>query len=285
MRNNRPPAIPLSRSEHRPRRMFSNAVGRIEARSVSGATQIDVFGEIGFDGLTDAAFQNQLRQARGGPVQLQINSPGGDPFTGAAIFNLLRDHPGGVKVQIIGLCASAASIIAMAADTVVMAPASLLMIHCAWCIAIGSADDFKEVYGFLDQVDAMLAETYQAKTGLEPDDIRDMMRAETWMNPDRAIELGFADEVDETQPAANVSFDLKNVYHNVPAGWQKPAQQAVQLSGPGDLEKILRKNRISQVAARKIVAGGYPALVDDGSAEIAALTARVAAATAKLKEL
>lgn len=131
------------------------------------------------------------------PVTVKINSGGGDPFAGLTVFNSLRAHGQPIKTQVLGLAASAASLIVMAGDEIEMAKASQIMIHRAAGGAIGSADDMRAMAAALDSVDATMGALYASRTGLTTAEVARLMTAETWMDPDRALALGFADSVME----------------------------------------------------------------------------------------
>ena len=157
------------------------------------AAVISIFEGIGDDtaNRVDAA----LREIGPRAVTVKINSGGGDPFAGLTVFNSLRSHGQPITTQILGLAASAASLIAMAGDEIQMAKASQIMIHRASGGAIGSADDMRAMAVALDSVDATMGALYAARTGLTTAEIARLMTAETWMDPERAIALGFADSV------------------------------------------------------------------------------------------
>lgn len=168
------------------------------ARVEDGDSAISVFDVIGADpwtgeGVTAKRVGAALRAIGTGDVVVNVNSPGGDMFEGLAIYNLLRAHPGEVTVRVMGLAASAASIIAMAGDRVEMGLGSFLMIHNSWGLVAGNQDDFREAAATFAEFDAAMAEIYSARTGRGADEIGAMMRAETWIRPETAIDLGFAD--------------------------------------------------------------------------------------------
>ena len=156
------------------------------------AATISVFDVIGLD-VTAARIAGALRAIGDKPVTVQINSPGGNAFDGLAIFNLLRGHTKPVTVQVLGLAASAASIVAMAGDTIQIARAAQIMIHRAQGGAMGDADMMRTMAGALDKVDSTIAGVYQARTGLPAAQVADMMAAETFMSSDDALAWGFAD--------------------------------------------------------------------------------------------
>lgn len=159
---------------------------------------ITMYDPIGYDwwtgdGVTAKRVSAALRTIGDSDVTVKINSPGGDVFEGLAIYNLLREHKGKVTVQVLGLAASAASFIAMAADEVQIARAGFLMIHNSWTMAAGDRNELREVADFLEQIDGTLADIYAVRTGDKADDIRKLMDVETWMGGSDAIEAGFAD--------------------------------------------------------------------------------------------
>lgn len=157
-------------------------------------TMFDIIGEDFWSGggVTAKKVASQLR-AIAGPVEVQINSPGGDMFEGIAIYNVLREHPHDVTVKVMGMAASAASIIAMAGDTVEIGAASFLMIHNCWVLAMGNRHDMRETAEFLEPFDAAMVDVYAARSGQKAEDIAKWMDAETFMSGSQAIERGFAD--------------------------------------------------------------------------------------------
>lgn len=162
-----------------------------------GDNVITIFEVIGEDwwtggGVTAKKVASQLR-AIAGPVEVQINSPGGDMFEGIAIYNVLREHPHDVTVKVMGMAASAASIIAMAGDTVEIGAASFLMIHNCWVLAMGNRHDMRETAEFLEPFDAAMVDVYASRSGQKAEDIAKWMDAETFMSGSQAIERGFAD--------------------------------------------------------------------------------------------
>lgn len=169
-----------------------------------GSVELDVLDVIGgmWDGITAKHVAGLLREHAGKPVKVRINSPGGSAAEGAAIYNLLAGHDAPVSVEVIGVAASAASLLAMAGKPVRMAENALMMIHDPWDMAIGSADDLRHTADVLDKDAQALAKTYARKTGKPVEDIRKMMLAETWLDADEAVAMGFADEVVGVSSAA-----------------------------------------------------------------------------------
>lgn len=139
-------------------------------------------------------------------VVVNLNSPGGDLFEGMTIYNLLREHKGSVTVKVLGVAASAASIIAMAGDEILIARAAFLMIHDTWVVAVGNRNDLRDIADTLEPFDAAMADIYAARTGLDAKKVGKMMDAETWIGGAAAVEQGFADVL---LPADEVKDDPK----------------------------------------------------------------------------
>ena len=146
------------------------------------------------DEVTPKLFKDELG-AGNGPITVWINSPGGDVFAAAQIYNMLMDYPYDVTVKIDGLAASAASVIAMAGTTVEMSPVAMMMIHNPATIAIGDSEEMKKAVKMLDEVKESIMNAYEIKTGLARDKISKLMDAESWFNAKKAMELGFADKI------------------------------------------------------------------------------------------
>mgnify|MGYP002512095882 CR=1 FL=1 len=146
------------------------------------------------DEVTPALFAKELN-AGSGNITVWINSPGGDVFAAAQIYNMLMDYKGNVTVKIDGLAASAASVIAMAGTTVQMSPVAMMMIHNPATIAIGDSSEMRKAIEMLDEVKESIMNAYEIKTGLSRSRISHLMNAESWFNAKKAVELGFADEI------------------------------------------------------------------------------------------
>ena len=146
------------------------------------------------DEVTPKMFKDDL-MAGSGNITVWINSPGGDVFAAAQIFNMLMDYTGQVTVKIDGLAASAASVIAMAGGDVYMSPVSMLMIHNPSTVAIGDSEEMLRAKALLDEVKESIINAYELKSGLSRTKLSHLMDAETWMNANKAIELGFADKL------------------------------------------------------------------------------------------
>lgn len=164
-----------------------------------GKNVITILDPIGADmfgnGVTARRIEAALRSLKGQDVVVHINSPGGDVFEGMAIYNLLRDHDGAVTVKVLGLAASAASIIAMAGDTIQIARAGFIMIHNAWALVVGNRHDMTETAAMLEEVDAAMVEVYAARSGMEPRELARMMDREAMVSGSSAVEKGLADSL------------------------------------------------------------------------------------------
>lgn len=146
------------------------------------------------DEVTPKLFKEELQSGEG-DITVWINSPGGDVFAAAQIYNMLMDYKGNVTVKIDGLAASAASVIAMAGTEVQMSPVAMMMIHNPATIAIGDSSEMKKAIDMLDEVKESIMNAYEIKTGLSRSRISHLMDAESWFNAKKAVELGFADKL------------------------------------------------------------------------------------------
>ena len=144
------------------------------------------------DDITPAIFNSELNSGSG-DVTIWLNSPGGDVVAAAQIYNMLIDYPGHVTVNIDGIAASAASVIAMAASTVAMSPVSMMMIHNPATLAIGDESELGRAIDMLASVKESIINAYQLKTGLSRAKLSKLMDAETWMDARAALDMGFAD--------------------------------------------------------------------------------------------
>ena len=146
------------------------------------------------DEVTPALFRDELSKVKG-DLTVWLNSPGGDVFAASQIYTMLRNHKGKVTVKIDGIAASAASVIAMAGTKVLMSPTAMIMIHNPATVAMGDHTDMRKAIEMLDEVKESIINAYEIKTGLSRTRLSHLMDAETWMDANKAVELGFADEV------------------------------------------------------------------------------------------
>ena len=146
------------------------------------------------DDVTPQLFKEELVSGSG-DITVWINSPGGDCVAAAQIYNMLREYEGSVTVKIDGIAASAASVIAMAGDKVLMSPVSMMMIHNPMTIAFGDSGEMQRAIDMLASVKDSIINAYELKTGLSRTKLAHLMDAETWMDAGKAVELGFADSI------------------------------------------------------------------------------------------
>lgn len=192
---------------------------------------ISIYDPIGFDpwtggGVTAKRIAAALRSIGKKNVVVNINSPGGDLFEGLAIYNLLRDHDGEVTVRVVGVAASAASIIAMAGDRVEVARAGFLMIHNSMVVVIGNRNDLRDAADWIEQFDDAMAGIYVARSEKDKKEIEKMMDKETWMSGEQAVDAGFADallpadmveEHEEEKPGASIrALDARLARRGIP---------------------------------------------------------------------
>jgi len=174
------------------------------------------------DDVTPQLFKEEL-MAGSGDITVWINSPGGDCVAAAQIYNMLMDYKGNVTVKIDGIAASAASVIAMAGTKVMMSPVSMLMIHNPMTIAFGDSGEMQKAIEMLGSVKDSIINAYEIKTGLSRAKLSHLMDAETWMDANKAVELGFADEImkrsdatkDVEAPAVSMLYSKANVVNSL----------------------------------------------------------------------
>lgn len=168
---------------------------RITNQTDPDEAEVMLYDEVGgWYGATADQFIADLRGITSPNIRLRVNSPGGQVFEGIAIANALRSHPATVVVQVDGIAASIASVIAMAGDRVEMAPNTMLMIHDASGLCMGNAADMEEMAELLDLISDNIADAYAAKAGGTRESWREQMRAESWFLPEDAVKAGLADE-------------------------------------------------------------------------------------------
>lgn len=203
------------------------------------------------DGITDKQFQKELSAlGKVTTINLRINSPGGDVFHGTTIYNLLKSHPARVVVDIDGLAASIASVVAMAGDEIRIAGNAMMMIHNPHGMAVGDSSEMKRVAALLDQVKVNLADTYAARTGNGRAQVQAWMDDETWLTADAAVQMGFADAVTQEQRVA-ACFQQLQAYRNLPPGLKLLQSSAAQPPARRDINTV----RIQQQYERLRAAG------------------------------
>lgn len=174
------------------------------------------------DDVTPKLFRDEL-MAGSGDITVWLNSPGGDCIAAAQIYNMLMDYKGSVTVKIDGIAASAASVIAMAGTKVLMSPVSTMFIHNPMTVALGNSDEMQKAIEMLQEVKESIINAYELKTGLSRAKLSRLMDAETWMDANKAVELGFADGIlqrsNETEnialPTASMMYSRVNVVNSL----------------------------------------------------------------------
>ena len=193
-----------------------------------GESDVYLSDEIGGWGVSSSAFIQDLRATDTGRINLHLNSPGGSAFDGVEIYNALMAHPASVHVTVDGMAASAASVIAMAGDTVTMSPGSSMMIHNAISGAIGNASDLRKTADLLDGVSKNIASIYAARTGQPVDHWQPLMDAETWFHGQEAVDAGLATAITKHPAradalAAVTRWNLTAIYQHAPKPPVRPA--------------------------------------------------------------
>jgi ATP-dependent Clp protease protease subunit len=244
---------------------------------------LDVIGQDWMgNGITAARVSGALRAIGKQDVTVEINSPGGDFFEGLAIYNALREHPMNVTVKVLGLAASAAAVIAMAGDTVMVPRAGFLMIHNVWVMAMGDQNDLREIADSLQPFDAVAADIFAARSNLPPSDIVNMLNVETWMSGSEAVNKGFADSL---LPSDQLASAPRNELSAGPSGAIRRMDSA--LAKGERLPRSERRKLINELTGTPCAAGkdDMPgavenAVADDGSAGLRFALARFKLATA-----
>ncbi|HCI6352470.1 TPA: Clp protease ClpP [Klebsiella pneumoniae] len=219
--------------------------GGIKAAATDDNT-ISVFDVIGQDywgeGITAKRIAGALRAMNGADVTVNINSPGGDMFEGLAIYNLLREYEGHVTVKVLGIAASAASIIAMAGDDIQIGRGAFLMIHNCWVYAMGNRHDFAELALSLEPFDTAMADIYAARSGLDISAVQKLMDAESYIGGSDAVAKGLADSLlsadavsdgDESPAAAIRKLDALLAKSNTPRSERRKLIKALSGGMPG----------------------------------------------------
>lgn len=165
------------------------------------------------DDVTPQLFKEELN-AGSGDITVWINSPGGDCVAAAQIYNMLSNYAGKVTVKIDGIAASAASVIAMAGDTVLVSPVSMMMIHNPATIAWGDSAEMQKAIAMLDEVKESIINAYEIKTGLDRKKLSKLMDAETWMDANSAVEYGFADGIMRRNTAEDMAVPAVSMMYS-----------------------------------------------------------------------
>lgn len=188
---------------------------------------LSIFDDIGAYGVSAKSFLNDLRTVTTDEVDVEINSPGGDVFAGLAIYNGLRASGKKINVKVLGLAASAASLVAMAGDTIEMPENAFMMIHNPWGFAMGGADEMRNTADVLDKIGTGLVSTYAKRTGKTDQEITALLDAETWMTAQEAVDAGFATSVTAAL-AVKASYSEDRLPENVRLAFKAQAPAPVE---------------------------------------------------------
>jgi ATP-dependent Clp protease, protease subunit len=192
----------------------------------NGEAEISLFDEIGFGGTSAKEFIGELKALAGQHIHLRVNSVGGSVVEGTAIYNALRRHKGGLTVHVEALAASMASVVAMAGEEVAIADNALIMIHNPWSMSMGDADDLRKEADILDKLKSTLVNAYKRKTGMDADEIADLMDEETWLGAEEAVAMGFADYIEDgLEAAASITpAEARSRFDKFSNSMRKPAK-------------------------------------------------------------
>jgi len=211
-------------------------------------TEILIYDEISYYGISAQQFVSELNELDVDEITLRINSPGGSVFQGIAIFNAIKAHKAKVTVHVDGLAASIASIIALAGDEVHIAENAYFMIHQPWTVTLGTADDLRDEANLLDKLEGTLVDIYSKRMDKSANEIRDLLKAETWMDGKEAKEAGLATHVTEDQAEVEAKHDLTqfdNAPSEINAGKTPPKDKR-------EFERSLRELGFSRSASVEI---------------------------------
>lgn len=229
-------------------------------------TIYDVIGEDMWTGggFTAKRMSAALRAIGKNDVTVKVNSPGGDMFEGIAIYNLLREHPAKVTIDVMGWAASAASILAMAGDEIRMGLGTFMMVHNAWGVVVGNRHDMRDAAKLFDGFDAAIADIYEARTGMKRSAIEKLMDAETFMGPSQAVENGFADIVMDDLTAD--SGEAKNMDRGLMA--RRQTEAALARAG---FSRNMRSEMLSELVNPAARDAGRPSAARDAGVDPVAI--------------
>ncbi|WP_026572494.1 head maturation protease, ClpP-related [Bacillus sp. UNC438CL73TsuS30] len=199
-------------------KMAATIKHEFKAEASGNTTEITIYGDIGEswwgESISANDIKNALKDVTTDTITIRLNSPGGDAFDGIAIYNQLKNHSAKVIAHIDGLAASAASIIAMAADEIIMNTGSMLMIHEASTFTWGTKADIKKTLNALEGIDASIADIYMTRFSGERDELNTLVENETWFTASGAVEAGLADTVNDNKTDDNIE-NLKTMIFNL----------------------------------------------------------------------
>ena len=199
---------------------------------------IEIFDVIdSYWGVSATEIKKQLQEIGDNRATVLINSPGGDTSEGATIYNLLKSHKAGVDVKVMGIAASAASVIAMAGETIEMMEGSMMMVHNSWTVAFGNRHDMNYISGVLSKVDTSMREIYANKTGIDDAKLAELLDNETYLSGKEAVDLGFATHISEDEPERDKTNASLSALRTIEAALQA---QGLSRSERRDILKTLK---------------------------------------------
>lgn len=237
--------------------MKTSADGNVGEVFIYGEITPYAFEELGEH--SSQSFKNSLDDLGDvNQINLYTNSPGGSVFEGIAIKSMLERHKANVTAYVDGVAASIASVIVMGADKVIMPSDTLMMIHNAWSVAIGSADELRKQADDLDKISESAVKAYLNKAGdkLNEDELRKMLNDETWLSADEAVKYGLADEITEPkQIAASINEEFIEMYHNVPNQLKEQPKETMTQKEKELRQKIADEAKESSEITKTILGG------------------------------
>lgn len=223
-------------------------------QSKDDSSDVYIYDYIGSYGVEAAALTKDLALMKDKKsINVYINSPGGDVFEGMTIYNALVQIKSKLTIHVMGLAASIASVIMLAAEKRIMYQGSMIMIHNPWGCACGNAKEMREMADVLDKIDGQLVQIYADITGQTEDQITKWLDAETWFTADEAVENGFATELSDKQAAASIKKTYASKYRNVPEDIVEDDTEPTIRTA----EDALRDAGFSAVRAKAILAKGF----------------------------
>jgi len=217
-------------------------------------------------------------------INLSINSPGGNVFEGNVIYNFLKDHQATVNVKVDGIAASVASVVAMSGDQIVMPENAMMMIHDPSGLVIGTAEDMNKMAEALGKIKVGLVSAYHAKSGMDNDEISDLMKNETWFTAQEAVDHGLADSVTErVDIQANINTDILCNFQNVPE--YVKSIYTTTTAGNEDEPGEIKKGEIEMDITLELIKNDHPDVFQAIQDEVSMDSARNEAAAAELARI
>lgn len=257
--------------------LYPGVVKVIAAQGTDQAAEMFIYGDIGgwFDGVTAEDIAKELAAIEASDISVNINSGGGVVFDGIAIYNALAQHSARITVNITGLAASIASVIAMAGDEIRIFEGAHIMVHKPWSFAIGDALSMRKEADILDSLEKGILDIYEARTGKDRQELETMIAAETWLKGQDAVDAGFADVMVPGKKKNPTKSNLLNFFQNAPLDLVSAGESLPEIR---EFERLLRDGeglshskakRISALAAR-VRRDGVPQPLRDEGCQITA---------------